>query len=169
MTANPALSSPTAQSRPTPTGAAPRLYLRDDELLKGLAALWDAGTVLRQLGESLRRDAGLTAADVSALIAIGVREQPVSLLASRLGVTAPTLSRTLDGLEARGLAVREALTADRRQLVPVLTTAGRAMLDRLTAPMRQRLAHAYREAGGEAVTGSDTVLAHVIQQHAGRP
>jgi DNA-binding MarR family transcriptional regulator len=173
MTANPALSSPSgtgpSQSRSSQSGAAPRLYLRDDELLKGLSALFDAGTALRQLGDSVRRDAGLTAAEVSALIAIGVDEGPVSILAARLGVTAPTLSRTLDGLQDRGLIVRQAATTDRRQLVPVLTPSGRSMLDRLTAPLRHRLAHAYREAGGEAVAGSDTVLAHVTRPPGSRP
>jgi DNA-binding MarR family transcriptional regulator len=151
-------------SRPNqPLTGAPRLYLRDDELLIGISALFDVASTLRQLSDAARRDAGLTAADIAALIAIAVAPAPVSTIADRLGVTGPTLSRTLDGLQARGFLIREQSPTDKRQLVPSLTETGRGVLDTLTKPMRTRLAAAYREAGDEAVAGSDAVLAAIVR------
>ncbi|MFN2462893.1 MAG: MarR family winged helix-turn-helix transcriptional regulator [Candidatus Dormibacteria bacterium] len=49
-------------------------------------------------------------------------------LATHLSVTAPTITRLVDGLERRGLVVRGSLASDRRQVRLELTDAGRAVL-----------------------------------------
>lgn len=59
-----------------------------------------------------------------------LREGPRSAgtLAAELGVLAPTLTRQLGKLEARGLISRQVDTEDRRRIVVTLTSAGRRIL-----------------------------------------
>ena len=49
-------------------------------------------------------------------------------LARHLAVTAPTITRLVDGLERKGLVSRASLASDRRQVRLELTDAGRAVL-----------------------------------------
>ncbi|GAC1335142.1 MAG: MarR family transcriptional regulator [Candidatus Dormibacteria bacterium] len=49
-------------------------------------------------------------------------------LAHHLSVTAPTITRLVDGLERKGLVLRVSLASDRRQVRLELTDAGRAVL-----------------------------------------
>jgi DNA-binding MarR family transcriptional regulator len=60
--------------------------------------------------------------------ALGLRE-----LARTAGVSAPTATRMIDGLQERGLATRERATDDRRAVSIALTDAGRDALDQTRA------------------------------------
>jgi long-chain acyl-CoA synthetase len=52
-----------------------------------------------------------------------------SALAERLAVRPPTITAVVDGLVARGLVERRAVTGDRRRVDHVLTDEGRRVLD----------------------------------------
>lgn len=60
-------------------------------------------------------------------------------LARDLGVTPPTMTRTLDGLVERGLVERRPDPTSRRQIALDLTAAGREELARHEAAVRQRV------------------------------
>ena len=103
--------------------------------------------ILLQLNRQLRRELaplGITAGQAALLHAIrtetgiGVRE-----LASREGMSAPTISAHVDRLEAAGLVTRTRSGADRRRVRLELTEAGlrvlRAARSRRTAWLASRL------------------------------
>jgi DNA-binding MarR family transcriptional regulator len=105
--------------------------------------------ILLQLNRQLRRELaplGITAGQAALLHAIrvetgiGVRE-----LASREGMSAPTISAHVDRLEAAGLVTRTRSGADRRRVRLELTEAGlrvlRAARSRRTAWLASRLKH----------------------------
>jgi DNA-binding MarR family transcriptional regulator len=64
---------------------------------------------------------------------LGLRE-----LARAAGVSAPTATRMLDGVQARGLVTRERCAADRRAVRVALTEAGRAAVREHRARMVAR-------------------------------
>ena len=157
MALNPIRTPPTAPPGPT------RLYLRDEELVAGIAAFFDVEARLKAAGEAARVALDLTWSQVRALLALAQAPDTVMGLAFRLSVTKQSLTRTLEELEARGLVVRTADPRDRRRRQTSLTPAGSQLLMGLTAPMRQTLAAAYRAAGGEAVAGCDRVVAALVR------
>lgn len=161
---NPQTLTPAGVTRNTPNSGGPRLFLREDELLAGLSMLFDAATTLKRLADPVRRETGITVAELSALIAMAVHDEPLNALAERLGVGAPTLTRTLDSLDGRGFIERVRDGSDKRRMRTRLSPAGTALVEKLTANMRKQLAAAYRNAGGEAVSGSDAVLTGLVPQ-----
>jgi DNA-binding MarR family transcriptional regulator len=135
-----------------------RLYLREDELVAGIATLFEAAAALKTVGESQRGQADLSWAELRTLLALARRGDTVMGLAHRLSVTKQALARTLEALESAGRIERRADPRDRRRRLTVLTHAGEALVAASTGAMRQRLAQAYRAAGGDSVAGSDRVL-----------
>lgn len=160
MALNPIRTLTSAQPGPT------RLYLRDEELVAGIAAFFDVEARLKAAGDPARAAHDLTWAQVRALLALAQAPDSVMGLAFRLSVTKQALTRTLEELESRGLVARTADPRDRRRRQTTLTPAGSQLLMTLTAPMRQTLAGAYRAAGGEAVAGCDRVVAALVR-HSG--
>ena len=71
-------------------------------------------------------------------------------LAERMGITAPTLVKLVDGLEAKGLVIRLAEKSDRRTKRVKLQPPGRAMLDEI-----DKVAAAFREEIFAGVTDED--------------
>lgn len=87
--------------------------------------------VVGRLARQLRRRAvgGLTASQYSALATVDrLGSVRPSELAEREGVSAPTLSRILAGLEGHGYVRRAADRADRRSSLITLSPAGRRAL-----------------------------------------
>lgn len=79
------------------------------------------------------------------LVVLGSRgPRPVSLLATALGVAAPTATRMCDRLVRKGLVTRRPGTRDRRRVLLSLTPAGRELLDDVTAERRRRIAELLR-------------------------
>jgi DNA-binding MarR family transcriptional regulator len=152
-TAPPGLGSGSA----APRGGSPRLYLREDELDAGLAMIFDAAATLKSACEPARVRHGLSWADARALSSART-PQTVLALAARLSVAKQTLTKTLDGLERRGLIARLVDPDDRRRRMVSLTETGSAIENEIAAAMRARLANAYRTTGGEQVAGCDAVL-----------
>ena len=75
-----------------------------------------------------------------------------------LGVTKQSLARVLKPLVDDGLVEQRIGENDRRQRLLFLTKEGVAFEERLSAPQRDRLIRAFREAGPEAVDGFRAVL-----------
>ncbi len=135
------------------------LYLREDELRKGIEMLFfgyrdfvgEVDEVLREIGfgrahhrvlHFVARHPGMT---VGELLAI-------------LKITKQSLSRVLRELVETGHIAQRKGTYDRRQRLLELTDKGRALEGRLFALQRARIAKAFREAGPEAVAGFRKVL-----------
>jgi DNA-binding MarR family transcriptional regulator len=77
---------------------------------------------------------GITARELAVLLLLHGREpESQQQAAERLGVDRTTMVALLDGLEHKGLIVRQADVADRRRNVVVLTTAGQQTLKGATA------------------------------------
>lgn len=144
-----------------------RLYLREEELLAGVATLFEAAAVLKTASGPARTGSHLTWAELRVLMALSVAEDTVMGLAYRLSVTKQALTRNLDDLETRGLIRRTADRRDRRRRITGLTPHGLELLTGATAAMRQRLAQAYRSAGTEAVAGCDRVISALVGPGAG--
>jgi DNA-binding MarR family transcriptional regulator len=84
---------------------------------------------------------GVSAARLSALSVLTFRG-PVTVgeLAEAEQVTAPTISRIVDGLERAGLARREAASSDRRSVAVRATPKGKRLLQRARRRRIDRLA-----------------------------
>lgn len=80
---------------------------------------------------------GLSTAKMRVLATLSVHDGiPIGKLGVYAVVEQSTLSRALDGLEAKGLVARSADRDDNRSFRVTLTEAGRAINDRLWPPMR---------------------------------
>jgi DNA-binding MarR family transcriptional regulator len=88
----------------------------------------------------------------------------VTQLLSILRITKQSLARVLGALIEQGLVRQDRGARDRRQRLLFLTPEGEALERRVSAPQRDRVARAYREAGAEAVAGYRKVLAGLIDE-----
>ena len=91
---------------------------------------------------------------------------PVGELLAILRITKQSLARVLTELVERDLVVQTAGQRDRRQRLLSLTAAGAALERRLFDRQRDRLAAAYREAGGPAIEGFRRVMLAVMDAQA---
>jgi DNA-binding MarR family transcriptional regulator len=88
----------------------------------------------------------------------------VTQLLSILRITKQSLARVLGALIEQGLVRQDRGARDRRQRLLFLTPEGEALERRVSAPQRDRVARAYREAGADAVAGYRKVLAGLIDE-----
>jgi DNA-binding MarR family transcriptional regulator len=107
------------------------------------AALDDFLRAVRSARGRLGADAELTLSQLHLLEPLADSPGPLALgqLAAAAGVTAPTATRMLAGLEEAGLVARRREAADRRCVHVRLTAAGRARVER----KRERIARRRRE------------------------
>jgi DNA-binding MarR family transcriptional regulator len=75
-----------------------------------------------------------------------------------LDVTKQSLARVLSDLEQEGFIARAPGRTDTRQRLLILTEEGRAAERDASAALRERLAHIFRAAGADAVSGARIVL-----------
>ena len=137
----------------------PRLFLRDEELDRGVALMLAGERALTQAAESSRKSAALNNTEMRALMAI--RAAPgltVSELRTKLGATVPTLARILGKLDERGLVRRKKSGRDGRKRKLELSLAGEAVCEPIAIAMRDALRIAYRSAGSDQVAGARAVL-----------
>lgn len=110
----------------------------DRELEAFMAAFDDFARAAKRARARVETDAVLSPAQFDLLAplldgdGLGLRE-----LARAAGVSAPTATRMLDGLQARGLVTRERSADDRRAVRLALTPEG---ADAVTAARQQRVA-----------------------------
>ena len=135
-----------------------RLFLRDDELDFGLATIFEVAAKLKAICESDEKNAKYNWAEIKALIAINAKNDTVLNLASRLAITKQALTKILRKLEEENLIERSDDRRDKRRKLLKLSVSGQSELSDISSKMRATLARAYRNAGAEAVFGSDQVL-----------
>jgi DNA-binding MarR family transcriptional regulator len=92
----------------------------------------------------------------------------VSELLGILRITKQSLSRVLGQLVRQGFIRQNPGSRDRRQRLLELTEKGVELERQLSENQRQRIAKAYREAGGAAVEGFRKVMLGIISSDADR-
>lgn len=150
-------------SRPAASPGASPLFLREDEIRRGMELLFFGYTRLtNSLDQELAKQ-GLGRAHHRALYFIA--RQPgltVGELLSLLAITKQSLGRVLKELQDRGLIAATTGENDRRQKLLRLTDAGAKLESELFRQLREKLSSAYVSAGQESVTGFWHVLEGLI-------
>jgi len=93
---------------------------------------------------------------------------PVFRLLAILKITKQSLSRVLGQLIDDGFIEQRRGREDARQRLLYLTEDGRTLEQQLSAPQLNRLAHAFREAGADAVAGFREVLMGMLDDEDAR-
>jgi DNA-binding MarR family transcriptional regulator len=149
---------PLAQSK----GASP-LFLREAEIRRGIELLYFGYSHLNRAIDNRLAAQGLGRAHQRALYFIA--RQPgltVSDLLRLLAITKQSLGRVINDLASRDLVETAPGRTDRRQKLLYLTGAGATFEANLFDDLREKLAHAYGEAGQNAVSGFWKVLEGLI-------
>lgn len=139
------------------------LYLREDEIRRGIELLYFGYTSMVRGADSILADNGFGRAHHRALYFIARRPGlAVGELLRLLSITKQSLGRVLTELQDKGLVEQAIGTADRRQRLLRLTPAGAALEAALFAELENGMAAAYGEAGQTAITGFWSVLIGLI-------
>jgi DNA-binding MarR family transcriptional regulator len=144
--------------------AAPNpLFLREEELERGLDLLYFASHQLNQDAAAVRAQATIDETDHHTLFLIG-RQPGITLaeLCAVLGVSKQTLSRHLQRLAGEGLVEQEATVQDRRKRPLRLTAKAAGLLAEIKAQQKRRLRLAFKSAGATAVEGFQRVLLDLL-------
>jgi DNA-binding MarR family transcriptional regulator len=94
---------------------------------------------LARVAEQACQQTGISLPQYRLLVSITGRPQRASELAAHVGVSRPTLTSLVDGLEASGCLRRMPVASDRRGIQLVVTDAGRDALARADAALVRRL------------------------------
>jgi DNA-binding MarR family transcriptional regulator len=124
------------------------------------------GAAIRLLRYVRREDvaAGLSAPQLSALsVLVFGGPQTMSALAAAEQVRPPTMSRTVDELERKGLAERVALPGDRRVNEVRVTKAGRALLEEGRRKRLARLVQALADATPQELQALRAAAATIVR------
>jgi len=143
----------------TGTGGEGLLFLTDEQLRKGIEAMFFAYQGFTSDPDRILADHGYGRAHHRAIHFI--KRSPgatVNTLLDTLGVTKQSLNRVLRALVEDGLVQSEVGKRDRRERRLTLTETGEALEAELSTAQRARMRSAYRAAGPEAVVGFRTVL-----------
>jgi DNA-binding MarR family transcriptional regulator len=144
--------------------AAPNpLFLREDELERGLELLYFAGHQLNLDATALRAQSAIDDLDHQTLFLID-RQPGITLaeLSTALGVTKQTLSRHLRRLGALGLIEPATAASDRRKRPLRLTGKAAALVGEIKTLQKRRLRLAFKRAGASAVEGFARVLLDLV-------
>ena len=139
------------------------LFLREEELDRGLALLYFAGRQLNADADALRAEGAIDEIDHQALFMIG-RHPGVTLaeLCVMLAVGKQTLSRHLKRLAQAGLIDQESSADDRRKRHLRLTEKAALLLARVHLLQKRRLRLAFKSSGATAVEGFQRVLLDLV-------
>ncbi|MBV9735489.1 MAG: MarR family transcriptional regulator [Acidisphaera sp.] len=144
------------------------LFLREEEIRLAQDLLFFAYRDFTNAADLILAELGLGRAHHRALHYIGRNPGiSVSELLAILRITKQSLARVLTALVEQGYVAQSPGHADRRQRLLALTQAGQALERRLFERQRERLAAAFREAGGAAVEGFRRVMRGIMDE-AGR-
>jgi DNA-binding MarR family transcriptional regulator len=135
------------------------LFLREEELDRGLDLLYFAARRLDLDAAAARGQGGIDETDVRTLFLID-RQPGITLaeLCAALGTSKQTLSRHLKRLAGSGLVDRQSAAQDRRKRPLRLTGRSGALLAGIRAAQKRRLRSAFKSAGATAVEGFQRVL-----------
>jgi DNA-binding MarR family transcriptional regulator len=161
---------PDPQRRPDehkPTAGVDHLFLREEQMRHAQDLMFFAYRDFTAAADVILEELGLGRAHHRALHFIG--RQPgitVGELLTILRITKQSLARVLTALVEQNLVAQSPGRTDRRQRLLTLTAEGSALERRLFDRQRERLAAAYREAGGPAVDGFRRVMRGIMDQTA---
>ena len=144
------------------------LFLREEQIRLAQDLMFFAYRDFTGAADVILEELGLGRAHHPALHFIGRSPgMTVGDLLAILRITKQSLARVLTALVDQGYVAQAPGRNDRRQRLLTLTAAGQALERRLFERQRERLALAFREAGGPAVEGFRRVMRGVMDQ-AGR-
>lgn len=150
-------------NRLRPILAASPLFLREDEIRRGIELLYFGYSNMVKGADVHLAMQGLGRAHHRALYFIARRPgMPIGDLLDLLNVTKQSLSRVLGDLQARGFVEQSVGIRDRRQRMLRLTPAGGALETALFECLRDGVTRAYGHAGQHAVSGFWQVLTGLI-------
>ncbi|MEM8919273.1 MAG: MarR family transcriptional regulator [Pseudomonadota bacterium] len=152
-------------SRPSSSPGASPLFLREDEIRRGVELLYFGYTRLTNAIDQVLARQGLGRAHHRALYFIA--RQPdltVGELLRLLAITKQSLGRVLKELHERDMVVTRPGQIDRRQKLLRLTEKGAALEADLFAQLQEKLSAAYVSAGQESVTGFWHVLEGLVPE-----
>lgn len=143
----------------------PTLYLREEELRRGIELLYFAYRDFTRDPDEILAKEGYGRAHHRVLYFVGRNPgTSVSGLLDLLRITKQSLSRVLGQLVDDGMIVSKPGTTDRRQRLLSLTDKGKKLEQSLFATQRDRIARAYKQAGAESVAGFREVLLAIIDE-----
>ena len=160
-----------ADSKPPPPQANPAganlLFLREAEIRAAQDLLFFAYRDFTNAADVVLEELGLGRAHHRVLHYVG-RNAGMSVgdLLGILRITKQSLARVLGALIEEGYIAQVQGRADRRQRLLALTPKGEELERRLFERQRERLAHAYREAGGASVDGFRRVMRGIMDDEA---
>ncbi len=139
------------------------LFLRDEELDRGLEFLFLAGRQLAAEAQTLLEEAGLDELDHRLLFCIQ-RRRGITLaeLCPLMGMTKQTLSRHLRHLAGRGLIDHGVAAEDRRRRPLAVTAKADEIMRWVNAAQRRRLRAVFKSADAAAVEGFQKVLQELV-------
>jgi DNA-binding MarR family transcriptional regulator len=156
---NQALLAVKPDSAAPPQSHAGLLFLREEEFRIAQDAMFFAMRDLTEAPDAVLAELGLGRAHHRCLHWIGRRpDMKVGELLEILAVTKQSLARVLGPLIRQGYVSQAKGQKDRRQRLLTLTDKGASLERKLFEMQRERLAAAYREAGGQAVDGFRRVM-----------
>ena len=145
------------------------LFLREEELRQGIELLYYAYRDFTAEPDAMLARYGFGRAHHRVIYFVGRHPQmSVSDLLGILRITKQSLSRVLGQLVRQGFIRQSPGSRDRRQRLLELTDQGIELERQLSENQRQRVAKAYREAGGPAVEGFRKVMLGIITSEADR-
>jgi DNA-binding MarR family transcriptional regulator len=141
------------------------LFLREEEMRIAQELLFFAYRDFTNAADVILEELGLGRAHHRALHYIG-RNPGITVtdLLAILAITKQSLARVLSALVAQGYVAQATGRSDRRQRLLSLTVSGQALERRLFERQRERLALAYRDAGGPAVEGFRRVMRGIMNE-----
>ena len=143
------------------------LFLREEQIRLAQDLMFFAYRDFTGAADVILDELGLGRAHHRALHFIGRSPgMTVGDLLAILRITKQSLARVLTALVDQGYVAQAPGRNDRRQRLLTLTAAGQALERRLFERQRERLALAFREAGGPAVEGFRRVMRGVMDQAA---
>jgi DNA-binding MarR family transcriptional regulator len=146
---------------------ASHLFLREEQMRQAQDLLFFAYRDFTGAADRLLEEIGLGRAHHRALHFIGrTPGMTVGELLAILRITKQSLARVLSVLVEKGYVSQSRGRSDARQRLLFLTEAGQALERRLFERQRERLASAYREAGGPAVEGFRRVMRGIMDEDA---
>jgi DNA-binding MarR family transcriptional regulator len=136
---------------------------REEELREAMELLYFAYRDFTAEPDAMLARWGFGRAHHRAIYFVGRHPQmSVSELLATLRITKQSLSRVLGQLVRQGFIQQRPGSRDRRQRLLELTPKGVELERALSENQRQRIAKAYREAGGDAVEGFKRVMLNIM-------
>lgn len=146
-----------------PQAGSALLFLREEQMRLAQDLMFFAYRDFTAAADVILADLGLGRAHHRALHFIG-RDPGMTVgdLLAILRITKQSLARVLTELVAKGYVAQSPGRRDRRQRLLSLTEAGAALEQQLFESQRERLAAAFRDAGGPSVEGFGRVMRAIM-------